>query len=468
MEKKNNLKTKLIIFLVAMTVAMSLFAYFYATSGAKFFNPFLQGTDQAEYGRVAVNLAEKGIFSLSKTAPYVPDPSRTPVYPLFLAFTFLLTKSFILATLITIILGALTAVIVFDIAMSLFGSRRLAIASGVIFAFLPYRIYISNLIMADTLFAFLFSLVILLFVKMMTKETEINGKNIAIFGVLLGITTLTRPVSQFLIFIFVAFLLMLKHLQLKRKIVLAGFLVLSFLLTLSPWMIRNYVHFDQAFLSSIGRYHLYVGYLTPWRAVRSGISRDQAYGEAMSYIGQKYGADAMFDVDKATQLGEEAKKEILSKPVDYALYHFSTIPISFLNNDVLATLREAFRIKLPEINMSQKILTGDFVGLSESFSTTGLSFVFLFIASYLFVLIKFVFGIAGIFLYSKENKYKNILTGLFLLCVVFYFPLLVGPEGHARFRIPIESILIIFSLYFIVALASWAKHQSNFISKRSK
>lgn len=442
---KNNLNIKVLIFMFAVIPAVSLFAYFYFTVGAQFFNPFLQGTDQTEYGRIAVNLAENGVFSLSQSAPYLPDPSRTPIFPSVLALTYLLSGSFILFTFLNIFIGALTAVIVFEIALVITEKRWLAVASGIIFAFLPYRIYLSNLVMADTLFAFLFSILLLLFIKILRGDIQFNYANMGFLGALLGVIALTRPIAQFFIFVLAFFLIFLNNKEIKKKILMILFLFAVFGAVLSPWLIRNYIHFDQVFLSSIGRYHLYASYFTPWKAAVSGISRDQADFEMRRYIAEKYGSDAMYDLESATALGKEAKREILKHPFNYAFYHIIVTPVYFLNNDFLLTLREAFRMKLPNIYIAQKILQRDFSGIIKTVLNNDLFFVLFFFATYLFVALKSIFGIAGVLRYIKEMP----LVSFFILASILYFPVIIGFEGHARFRIPVESFLIIFSLYFI-------------------
>ena len=446
---KNNSKIKIyaILFGVALALRLSLFFYLYESKGADFFDPLKQGTDQAEYGRVAINLAEHGSFSMSKEAPYLPDPSRTPVFPIFLSIWYWLSGGFVLPTIINILLSSSTPVVVFELAMLLLKNKKESFVSAIIFAFLPYGAYLSNLIMADTLFTLFFSLFLYFFAKLALSGKDIKYTWIVLSSFLLGIATLTRPVTQFFVAVPILILLFSCFWAPKSKLknfFLRPILFLAvFLLVLSPWLERNYYHFNKFFLSSIGGYHLLVSYVAPWKAQKENISRSEEHGRIKNYIEEKYGTNAMYDIEVSSQISKEAKKEILKDPLNYGLFHLSVIPIYFFNNDVLLTLREAFSLKVPDFYLARKIMNRDFDSIIKNIYSQGALWTIVFLLSYAALFLKAVFGIGGAFLYLK----KNLLVGIFFLMAIFYFPLIIGPEGHARFRLPAEPGLIIFSVF---------------------
>ncbi|PIR57963.1 MAG: hypothetical protein COU71_01250 [Parcubacteria group bacterium CG10_big_fil_rev_8_21_14_0_10_38_31] len=444
-------KIKIILFSIAIFVNLSMFFYLYASRGQDFFNPLTQGTDQAEYGRIAINLVEHGSFSFSESFPYLPNPARTPIFPLFLSLSYLFTGGFILATLINILISAITAIIVFEIAFLITKRPNLSFVSGLIFVLLPYKIYLVNLIMADTLFVFFFTLFILFFLKMIKGETSFNIKNAILTGGLLGVSVLTRPITQFFIVIPIFVALLLFREDFKKRIFVSALMFVSFIFILSPWLIRNEVHFEEPFLSSVGRYHMYVSYLAPWQAYRDGVSRDEKHREVLRYIDEMYGENAMYDLGASTELSKIAKREILDNPLNYLFFHISSMPVYFLNNDFILTVREAFNIKLPGVYITQKIFSLDFRGLWQSVFSSGIFFIIFFLISYLIVAIKSGLGIIWAFYHIKRNFH----LGVFVVLSILYFPLLVGFEGHARFRIPIEPFLIIFSVMAVVNIWSF-------------
>src|SRR3989344_2677394 len=420
---KNNSKIKIyaILFGAALALRLFLFFYLYESRGADFFDPLKQGTDQAEYGRVAINLAEHSSFSMGKEAPYSPDPARTPIFPIFLSIWYWISGDFVLYTIINIFLSSITSII------------------------------LSDLIMADTLFVLFFGLFLYFFARFIIFNKDIKYSWIVLSSFLLGLSALTRPITQF--FIIIPILILLLSCFLPPKAMLKEFFfrpalfLAVFLLVLSPWLGRNYYHFNKFFLSSIGGYHLLGSYGAPWEAQKENISRNEEHGKIKDYIEKKYGPNAMYDIEVSSQIGKEAKKEILKNPLSYGLFHMGVIPIYFLNNDILLTLREVFSFKVPDFYLARKIMNGDFGSIMKDFSGQSALWASVFLLSYAALFLKTVFGIGGVFLYLR----KNFLAGLFFLMVIFYFPLIVGPEGHARFRLPVEPILIIFSAFLVIS-----------------
>ncbi len=443
--KKNN-KIKIILFAVALIANLLMFFYLYFSRGQQFFNPLVQGTDQAEYGRIAINLAERHSFSLSQSAPYITDSARTPLFPFFLTVSYLLTGGFILATLLNILISALTAIIVFEIAMTITHRLNIAVFSGIIFACLPYKAYLSSMAMADILFTFFFSLFVLLFLKIISKEINFNFKNVVLVGAFLGLSVLTRPVTQFFIIIPIFVLLLFFKEEIKKRFMMSVLMIAAFVFVLSPWLIRNEIHFGELFLSSVGRYHMYVSYFGPWQAYKDGVSRDEKNSEILKYIEEKYGKDAMYNITASTELARLAKEKILAHPLSYAFFHISATPVYFLNNGMLLTLREAFDLKLPNINIAQKVFALDFNGLWESVLESGILFIIFFFVSYFLTALKSGLGI----LWALGYLRRNFIVGIFAILTMAYFSLIVGFEGHARFRIPIEPLLIVF---FTLAIA---------------
>ena len=450
---KNNSKIKIyaILFGTALVLRLFLFFYLYESRGADFFDPLRQGTDQAEYGRVAINLAEHSSFSMSKEAPYSPDPARTPIFPIFLSILYWISGGFVLPTIINIFLSSLTSIIVFELAMLVLKSKKASFASGMIFAFLPYGAYLSDLIMADTLFVLFFVLFLYFFAKFIVFNKDIKYIWIILSSFLLGLSTLTRPITQF--FIIIPILILFLSCFLSPKVRLKEFFfrpalfLAVFLLVLSPWLGRNYYHFNKFFLSSIGGYHLLVSYVAPWRAQKENISRNEEHAKIKNYVDEKYGPNAMYDIEVSSQIGKEAKKEILKDPLSYGLFHVGVIPIYFLNNDILLTLREVFSFKVPDFYLARKIMNGDFGSIMKDFSGQSAFWAAVFLLSYAALFLKTVFGIGGAFLYLR----KNFLAGVLFLTVIFYFPFIIGPEGHSRFRLPVEPVLIIFSAYLVIS-----------------
>lgn len=457
MEKSAKLKIYAILFSIALILRIALFFYLYEANGRDFLNPLNQGTDQAEYGRIAINLADNKSFSISQSYPYSPNPARTPVYPFFLSISYFLTGGFFLSTFLNIIIAAFTVLIVFEIGLVTLNNQKPAFWAALVFALLPYNAYLSALTMADVIFTFLFCFFTLAFLKIISGQWQTNIKNFALAGFLLGSTTIVRPITQFFVLVPVFIIFLLLKMELKKKVLFSAAIIFSFIITISPWLIRNKITFGETFLSSVGRYDIFISYVGPWRAYKEGVSRMEKHGEMLDYVESKYGKETMHNIEASTELSKEAKAEIFQNPLGYSLFHFSTAPIYFLNNDFLLTLREAFKIKVPNIFIVQKIMNGDLKGLVSAVFGSNIIFVIIFSLSYLFVILKSVLGLLGGVSYFKKSG----AISSFAVLTILYFPAIIGPEGHARFRAPTEPLLLVFFVYFVQSIWFYFKKRNE-------
>lgn len=183
------------------------------------------------YHDIANNLLNHREFSIQ---PGYPTSERVPVYPLFLAFIYLFFgPNYIAVRIIQAIIGSLTSILVFLIGRNIF-NRRVGGLSAILAAFYPFFIYWTGHIMAETLFIFLLAFFIFCLTKAMEKPSL---KNYIYSGVLFGLAALCRPnMFAFLPFLIIG-ILMVSHSKIKSLIAI----LFAFFLTLSPWVIRNYL-----------------------------------------------------------------------------------------------------------------------------------------------------------------------------------------------------------------------------------
>lgn len=454
---------KIIIFLIGLFFRLFLVIYILASNPyhLEFFsNPSYQGSDQADFALITKNIVEHGVFSFSKQAPFVPDQFRTPLFPLFMTLSYWLTRDFILFSLLNILISSLIGVIVYKMAHLLFEDKKIAFWGGLIFAFLPYGAYLSTMAMADNLFVFFFVSSIFFIARFL--------KSVRLFdllwgGIFLGLTTLTRPATQYLIIFIILFLLFLR-LDFRKKITAILIIFLSFMLILSPWLIRNYIVFKKPMLSSLAGYHMFVSWIGPYRAyVKDHISRSEEATKLYQYIQDKYGkygSEAMYDPAISVQLGEESKKEILQNLSTYVPFHLWSGVIYFMNNDIILTLSEVFKINSGNIYIVEKITSRDWPGLWKNLSQLNYFYIFIYFLSYFLIFSKNILALVGLKRYycvSLASPSGGPILAILVLSILIYFPLLIGPEGHARFRYPVEPFLLIFAIAVILRQGEFAK-----------
>ncbi|MDP3052255.1 MAG: glycosyltransferase family 39 protein [bacterium] len=468
-------KYKTIIFLSGFLFRLFLVVsiIFINPYGLHFFaNPDFQGSDQADFALVTKNIADHGVFSFSKAPPFTPDEFRTPLFPLFTSLFYWLTGNFLLYSFLNIILSALIGVIVYEICLLLFTGKKLAFLAGLIFGFLPYTAYLSTMVMADTLFTFLF--LIAMFFAFRFLKDQSRSRDLIWTGVFLGLATLTRPISQYFIFAVIFSLLLLPTTNARlndtrkekaclpagRKLIWSLVVICAFTLVISPWLIRNYIVFKEVKLSSLGGHHMFVSWITPYRAyVKDHIPRSEEAVKTAEYIKEKYGkygSEAMYDPVISAGLGEESKREILGNLGTYLPFHAVSSAIYYMNNDVVLTLSEVFQIRPGKgVYIVEKIFNRDWRGFLNNVSELGFVYVIVYFLSYFLIFAKNLLALYGL---KKYLRISPVLT-LFVLMILIYFPILVGPEGHARFRMPVEPFLLIFALAGVSALINFLKYK---------
>ncbi|HVR29150.1 MAG TPA: glycosyltransferase family 39 protein [Thermoanaerobaculia bacterium] len=239
--------------------------------------------DARAYHRLAVNLVEHGVYSSGLEPRLEPNTFRVPGYPSFLAVVYALWGPHPhLAILLQLVLGALTCAVVCRVGSLLF-DRRAGIVAGSILAIDYSAVVFSNRLYADTLL----TLFVALSLYALARFVVSGGKpSLAAAGFLLALATLCRPVSLF-IGLAMAPVVWLRS---RRRPGLAlarwALLVAAFVLTLTPWALRNQRITGRPYVTSMQA--SIPGWYLPWlmkdtrNAPRGASSRDAAVEAAPS------------------------------------------------------------------------------------------------------------------------------------------------------------------------------------------
>ena len=215
------------------------------------------------YVRGAENLINQHIFSLNTNAPFMPDAYRTPLYTSLVAlFLWLGLPLYCLIFTQNILAGAV-AVLVYRISNILFNNHRIGLWAAILTSLEPLSWHWNNLIMSDFLFMFFFVWAMYKFFL----------KDYYWFAFLMGLATLTRPLSLYFfpLFILAAAIDYCMAARcpadsrrqyfghqaagtLIKKFIIA---TLIFLAIIFPWMLRNKITFDTWQLTSAFWYNLY-------------------------------------------------------------------------------------------------------------------------------------------------------------------------------------------------------------------
>ena len=237
------------VFVVALTVRLLVLA----TTSARL------SPDTFEYTAIGKNIRTHGSFSVDTSPPRTPTIRRAPIYPLFLAAIGgpggeLSTDR---VRLCQCFLDSLLSVVICLLVWN-HVRHRWAVAAALLYSFHPGAVAYANSILAESLFAFLFTVSIGALVLAITRDKL--GWAVAA-GALIGLATLCRPVAA-PFFVVAVGVMFLSRKAIARPLRLASLFCAASVLTMAPWVIRSSALAGQFVLASFkGPVNLYLATL---------------------------------------------------------------------------------------------------------------------------------------------------------------------------------------------------------------
>ncbi len=184
---------------------------------------------------IARNIAQGNGFA---NEPGHPTAYRYPLLPLILSLFFrVLGEKYIPFLLFQSFLGALIAPIMAWIGYRA-GGKSLALLTGILVAVNTELISYSRMMLTETLFSFLISVIALLCVLLFFSK----GKRTGLFfltGIIIGLAALCRPVAIGWGILLVIILLFRKQYRFRANLGVALVLTAGCTIMVAPWLIRN-------------------------------------------------------------------------------------------------------------------------------------------------------------------------------------------------------------------------------------
>lgn len=427
-------KIEIYLFVSAFLVQMAVFALVikFGSGG------FLWSSDTESYFTLAKNLLSRGGFFIRPE--WGPSAFRVPLYPMFVAVFYWMIPQLWFVILIQNILGAVSVVFVYILAKNIFG-HKVALLSAILFLFESQRLHVTNQLMSEALFMVFFIPALHLFLRYRTE----NKKLLVLYsGILLGLSTLTKPITQFLPLLMILFILAdLSRAELRerpflekiKKNLAAAFILLGiFLVTISPWIIRNKIHFDVWKLSPIGGTNLYfvnAGHFLQYRAKYSGENKEfyrEMTDKALNDLNLKLDLSAwveqsirLMEFDYEPYFSREAFKIIFSDPLLYARIHAGRM-IPFLIDSSLSRSGSAITFNMP-------------------YRPNWLFYPYLYWGGRM-IWAGFFITIAAAAALNWQAIRKRIWTWTFFVTVILYFGALAAMNWDApRMRLPVNPLI---------------------------
>jgi 4-amino-4-deoxy-L-arabinose transferase-like glycosyltransferase len=364
-----------------------------------------------------------------------------PIYVMLCGFmSFFLGAHAILTMLILqAILGTITVYFLMQISDLVFKNKNATVAVGIISALDPTLILQTGFILTETLYVFLISALLFLFLKTIYRSGYAKSQlllNFAGCGMFLGLAVMTRSVGIVLLPVLL-FTLIVIFLERGKSLLPAVVLFLSFQATIAPWCLRNYVQWGSYAVSSSGPQN--------FAALFVGVAKMRAENKPLI---------ASFD---AWELDHPLTPDEIKNPFTFASAYslqakkwLGEHPIDFAKGFIVGQLNLFFG---PYQSGWAQILYGpdEIAKPLPKLALAGLIFWRIFVALFTFL------G-ARKFLAVYKDKQKRNSFLLICLGIIAAHAAAVGSGGNARFLMPAIPIMSLISgLGFSLQLESLKK-----------
>ena len=403
---------------------------------------FLKHSDQGTYLQLSKILSENLIYNENFGF------DRLPIYPLFVSLVLKISEKLYFLIFIQHLIGVLAILIIFKI------GKLFSLEIGLLSAFFASinlnLITHSNFILTESIFVLVFLLFIFFYLKFLKNK---QSNYLIVCSVFLGLWCLIRPVVIYLPVIIIIFTLFLK-INFFKKIKLSLLFIIFYLITVSPWLSRNYYYHGFFSFSSQETPTIIGWYLPHIDQFEKEIDLQRAR-ELRSDDWEK----------KFAKLPDEVKENPfrLEKNVKYYAYKeiLKFNKISVLQAWFWGSLKNIFSPSSADFAYFYKIPHSSFYEASgESFlkqtrnflfKNSNVFYSFFIILTLAATLVFRMFQLHGFFCMAKYYKTEFI----FFLTIILYFLIINGPIGSAKYRIPFEPILIIYLAFSVATLKNY-------------
>lgn len=432
-----------IIFLVAFVLRVAVFLI-YRPWDIQIQSQFVI-QDALGYHRLAQCIVEDFTFC--------GDTFRTPGYPFFIAIFYAIFGAKPWVVLFAqIFVDLVTIYYVFKIGEMLF-SRRVGMIAATFLAIDPTSIMWTTSLYSDPFFSS-FLWISLYFYLRGLKLGE--WRDLIIAAGLLGLATLIKPAAQYYAIILMVFALLwsLTTQLVKLKYVfLYGFV---FVITISPWLYRNYALYDTAKLSSVQ------GIMMLWNVAYAEADETHQNGRSIidKYVSQA--KDSGYYVPQGTYSGLRNQSELGNPFVGSAfannmgMQHVKTHPLLFASHWIKGTVN-AF-INLGTYDIANKLgftptmmplnvyTKGGFTVISAFFQTKSVAEIVSGMIMLVLLLTNYLTFLLGTYILIKRQQWA--ILSLFFISIL-YFPFTGGGVSIARYKLPIEPFYFLIGAVYI-------------------
>jgi len=354
-----------------------------------------------EWGTLLHNLINHNTLSQQQFGDFLlPNLWLPPLYAYFiyiLSFSGLENQNLIILILFFQVFLSSISVVFFYKINRFFLSQTLSFYSSLIFSIFPLYLYASGQISSASLAIFLIVFFYYFFLKITEKS---NFSYILLFSVTAGLLILTR--REFIAIVIISSIYLSVFFKKSIKDILLILIISA--LTISPYLIRNYITFDKIIIHSGFGYNLWQG-----NNPNSKVEGSEIIYENLQNLIDEIPKDKFYRINEDKIFIKEAIKNIKEDPKRYLILYIKKF-FSYIFFDLNSTL--------PSYYSPFHILPIFLAAITSTF---------------------------GIFLSKKKSHYFNYL----ILIYIFYIAVIPIFAIQPRYKLYIIPFQIVFSFIFI-------------------
>jgi 4-amino-4-deoxy-L-arabinose transferase-like glycosyltransferase len=405
--------------------------------------------DSSGYYEPANALVRLGRYSISPAHPEIPETVRTPGYPAFIATVFLACGESLRAVILVQLLMSLASLsLIYCLAARLWDPRA-GLAAACLFAVDVLSAGYTFLVMSETLFTFLLICMLVAVYAFFRRRHQLWAASA--LGFLLGLATLTRPITSYFIAPLAAGLLMwliLGHVHWTRIALVLAIVAVPYVLLVGSWRARNYHLTGHAYMSQIEGFNLLFFNAAGVIAQRNDISHRLAREQLIDGRQDAYGLLEHSHLRPADGMPEMWREK--------AIRVIQGDPIAFVLSQARGTVNVFWSAGDSELNtvLGRRETQGPLGDLRRRISL--MEFVRKWMAQRPTYFLVFAIGTLGLYaVYSgivvyfacvrREAAANYAALGCFAGLILYLAVLSGGPAGQYRFRVPLMPVLALFA-----------------------
>jgi len=385
-------------------------------------------SDSPDYIAAARMLIEHGSY------PAVGGLSffRAPLYPFFMAMTWIVTGESVFAVkVVQSVLHVVTVLMIFRTAKFLSGSALVATISGFLFAVNPFFLYQASAVQTEALHTFLVTLGLLLLVRMIVSEDGFDLITAAAAGVSFGLAALCKP-SALGVGIVLAVVMFALCFRRKKSFAASAVMVVAMYAAILPWSFYNLkTRGEFILINDAGGFALWSGnHSANLRVYEGHFASKEETQQYQDYLGKELAAEQIAEWER-TGVGYDR----LSYKERESLWQQKAIENAKADPGI--TLRLIFW-KL--VAYWRPWLSADI------YSTKGM------LISAVMLVPLLVLGLAGMFISLKRQRTRKVVI-LYVVMLLFVSAVHAIVVSSIRLRLPyVDPFLTIFASIAIVAI----------------